>query len=113
MTNYEELNEIKEMPDEFFFEMVGEGWRPLVKLILELLTKKERVIQIKEKFGQLRVYIEPFNIDLSNKIGLLEDLSSYMCEYCGSYAGCCDKTSWFKTHCDKNECALKHNCVGK
>jgi hypothetical protein len=75
------------------------GWEPLVDELLHALLKLEgfepaMVVQIKSKFCGLRVYVEgvPEAIyeEVNRLIGIAEDLSFDLCEYCGAEA--VDKT---------------------
>jgi hypothetical protein len=91
---------------------VGEGWHPILARLHEqvvALVPGYRVGQIKEKFGELRVYLalDP-NLDgnitaqVNSRVhGLLdaaEDESRRTCEYCGK-PGMPTGTAWVKTLC--------------
>lgn len=73
----------------FGFE-VGEGWRPLLQELFEKMDKLQkeqnldiRVVQVKEKFGGLRVYINGANDDVYALINEAEAKASKTCETCG------------------------------
>lgn len=88
----------------------GDGWFDIINDLCERLTDtkiKLKVCQVKEKFGELRFYVDYDNVnDIDYK--LAEDLintacakSSITCEVCGKPAKLYNG-SWWRTHC--NEC---------
>jgi hypothetical protein len=85
---------------------VGPGWHPLLDQLhreLMLVDPGYRTVQVKEKFGNLRVYIDTAAGDAAwNVISKFENLSSGICEACGKPGGH-TKTVWIKTLCD--DCA--------
>lgn len=81
------------------FEEVGPGWRPLLESLDELFEDKLHdfadikdieVLQVKEKFGGLRVYLNHPRLpkEMSDKlhsyIMMAERMSFRMCEECGN-----------------------------
>lgn len=86
---------------------VGVGWNSILSgLINELIENgwNGTIIQIKEKFGGLRFYVETANEKLYSIIWKYEDLSLRTCEFCGapgSTRGPQDKRYWIKVNCDK------------
>lgn len=58
------------------------------------------VIQIKEKFGTLRFYINSMDEDINKVISIAERKSSKICENCGK-KGEQRTGGWIKTLCDK------------
>lgn len=72
---------------------VGAGWMDLVASTLSLAGTGPRLVQIKEKFGGLRMYavgdLGPF----------AERLSTCICEVCGA-PGTLRRGSWYSTRCD-------------
>lgn len=96
---------------------VGPGWHPLLtQLHADLLPHVPRyqTIQIKEKFGELRVYLA-YEIDLDAKnanarydaacdlVDAAEAASARICEDCGQ-PGVARGGYWIRTLCD--------GCVG-
>lgn len=68
-------------------DSVGKGWFPLVtKMFDEMIAAgwDKHVVQIKEKFGMLRVYIAQPNIpEVWAIIYRYEEMSRHICEHCG------------------------------
>jgi len=63
------------------------------------------VVQIKEKFGQLRYYITYGNDEIFKLIEEAERVSATICEWCGE-EGKIRNNSWIRTLCD--DCQNKH-----
>lgn len=63
-------------------------------------------VQVKEKFGTLRFYVETSNEFVEGIIKFAEDLSGTICEMCGTTKKVGKTTGWIKTICDK--CYRKH-----
>lgn len=85
---------------------VGPGWyRLLTELHAELVAVAPtyRVIQLKEKFGRLRVYVtapdEVFE-QVNALISMAEDTSATTCEFCGKPGTQTGRLGWIKTLCD-------------
>jgi hypothetical protein len=89
---------------EFALESVGPGWANLVK---EVFSSKERfgnpvkIIQVKEKFGGLRIYTDYVHNELDEVIREVEDKSYRTCETCGS-PGAPRKAGWIYTACNEH-----------
>ena len=58
------------------------------------------VVQVKEKFGGLRFYIEGGDDYILGLIALAESMSYVVCSSCGN-KGMPKKTGWLKTLCDQ------------
>lgn len=102
-------------PFELFGIECGKGWHKLLNPIFEYIENynqekdeehKMRIFQIKEKFGELRVYLNFYNEEVQKLINTAEDEASNTCELCGSkedvglaYEG------WLTTEC--------HDCMKK
>lgn len=107
------MSEKLKSPFELFGVECGKGWHPIVKEVLDYITeynkdKKEDdkivIRQIKEKFGQLRIYVYNSTKELERLIDSAERKAAMTCELCGSqekvgqtYGG------WITTCCE--------NCV--
>lgn len=84
----------------------GEGWYPLIH---ELLNKIQdiadrdgidlQVVQIKEKFGSLRVYMNWETDEVSNLIEAYERKSVTICEVCGKPGELKRDRGWYSTTC--------------
>ena len=94
---------------------VGPGWGPLVRTAFTLIKGlPTKVVQVKEKYGTLRMYFSDYGVFSKDKhsvdvdIGTLEDVldvaSSHICELCGR-PGTLRDGGWVVTRCD--ECEAK------
>lgn len=93
----------------FGFEC-GQGWH---SMIIELLDKIQtivdnnpdykdlKVVQIKEKFAGLRIYLNYEPEEISNLIKDYEQRSYKICEICGNEGKERDVGHWYKTLCDE------------
>lgn len=90
---------------ERWADAVDKGWRPIVKEALErignlweangLALEDLAVLEVKEKFGTLRMYVSYFEMsenvddDIAKSLSLIldwaESKSSVICEVCGEY----------------------------
>ena len=82
-------------PLEMAQRCVGPGWAGLVAECYELLPDGSTISQVKEKFGGLRFYADPY-LDAINDI---EDRSLTVCEDCGQ-PGEPRSGGWIRTLCD-------------
>lgn len=87
-------------------EDVGKGWRSILTNLhngLEVVAPSYTVVQVKEKFGGLRVYLSYEDEDkagVHDLIYLAEEQSLRTCEYCGNYGEPGGK-GWVKTLCEE------------
>jgi len=91
----------------------GSGWYNILDNLFQKITdllvepNKIKMIQVKEKFGLLRVYFDQINCseDIYNKIYDLineaEEQSGKTCEVCGKEAKCTSNGGWVSTVCDE------------
>lgn len=61
-----------------------------------------RILQVKEKYGSLRVYMSLETDEMSRLIEEAEEKSATTCELCGNEGGLRIRNGWYMTHC--NEC---------
>lgn len=90
---------------------IGEGWMSLIERLCETIDHhvKHRVpeelradiyvAQVKEKFGQLRFYMNASTQFIDGAIFLAESLSFQICEDCGQ-PGKQRNGAWIRTQCD-------------
>lgn len=88
----------------------GNGWSALIDPIVKRADETSATImQIKEKFAQLRIYLGPSAVDddeLCDMIDAAEQASATICEMCGK-AGLRHTTgSWLKTLCKEHATEL-------
>lgn len=85
-------------------QSVGTGWSGLIDIIfhkIQELNATTKIIQVKEKYGGLRVYTDYINDELDNIITEVERTSFTICEECGN-PGQLRDGSWYKTLCDEH-----------
>ncbi len=88
---------------------VGDGWYPLIDVLSGLLTEQPidiTAVQVKEKFGALRFYIDTIHSEEnSDFIGglcyMAEFLSMVICDECGKRGRLC-KAAYLCTRCDEH-----------
>lgn len=91
--------------------LTGEGWIDLIDRMCQELMEKHPWVeftQIKEKFGQLRVYIAPSQVtlpeyDAARKlIGRYEAESDSICEQCGAPGKLNRERGWIRVECEEH-----------
>jgi len=83
-------------------ESVGKGWSSLINEVFDYMEQNKthsKIIQVKEKWGGLRIYTDVIDDNLDKKIIEVEKRSFTMCETCGS-PGALRGGSWYQTLCD-------------
>lgn len=111
------------IPRGFRFEC-GRGWRAILERFFETVERelpagvKFDLRQIKEKFGDLRIYYrlpEDVLAEVSTAIGDAVDLAEarahYTCEQCGQPGAMRNDSSWFFVACDKHAISSKGKAV--
>lgn len=58
------------------------------------------VLQVKEKLGVLRFYLDRSDERLHDIIGRAEQRSAQMCEVCGAHGRLHSDSRWLRTRCD-------------
>ena len=99
--------------DKYGFE-IDDGWYEIVYNLTECIYDYYKlhapnmfpvVVQVKQKFGGLRYYVDTnekdYNECLKDMIWFVEQLSFKTCEKCGSKGKLRDDRFGFKTLCDK------------
>lgn len=89
----------------------GDGWTPLIEDAERLVNKYNlehpqsslKWVQIKEKYGGLRLYVDNYVPEIKDKLRQLENLSYYICEECGTNENVTTTTvkGYIRTLCDK------------
>ena len=83
---------------------VGKGWAPLVNRVfdkMETIRGNTKIIQVKEKYGGLRIYTDYSNKELDKVINDAEKESLTICKVCGE-PGKIRGKSWYYTSCDEH-----------
>jgi hypothetical protein len=94
--------------DDGWFDILWRLCEDLEPLVTEFEAAggdKFEVLQVKEKFGGLRVYENCRNDAISERIGIAAEESFRTCEICGQ-AGTLRKDRWIKTLCDEHAGAM-------
>lgn len=107
----------------------GDGWYDLINCLCFVIdnymeneqsqAKLEKrkpcdyiqAVQVKEKFGGLRFYINYNLPEISGAISMAEQMSYYICENCGSTETVTQTQGWIKTLC--KECLAKEEGVNE
>ena len=82
---------------------VGSGWAQLINRVFDKLASIKgtvKIVQVKEKFGGLRFYVDGGDEYTNGLIRVAEDASYETCEDCG-VPGTLRKGGWWATLCDK------------
>jgi len=87
----------------------GDGWLPLIEELISNIIElgwNKQVCQVKEKYGELRFYINGASDEVHDLISKYEDLSHETCEECGSTDSVTQTKGWISSLCKK--CIVKH-----
>lgn len=82
---------------------VGPGWASLINRVfdaLERLGKPTTIVQVKEKYGGLRIYTDNYVAEFEAIIQQAELESFAMCETCGEPGVLRNNDGWYITACD-------------
>jgi len=98
------------------FAEIGSGWNQIViDLVVDLVAAYPnfKVVQVKEKFGGLRFYVENVTLDysgqplaesfFSERIREAEELSFATCDVCGAKGSSEGSQGWVMTRCKTHE----------
>jgi len=84
----------------------GNGWKELIDPIVTRANEiGATIMQIKEKFGMLRIYFDPGHTDcdeLEDMVDKSELDSATRCEMCGLPSHMMVKGGWYKTLCKEH-----------
>jgi hypothetical protein len=100
----------RDLTPEEWASQVGPGWRELV--VTACRAAQERgatILQVKEKFGTLRIYhMAPGGIAVP-EIDQAERDSRYLCERCGQPGKLRENHGWLSTRCE--QCWTEEECA--
>lgn len=91
------------------------GWNHILWAMckeLQALGYRGRLLQVKEKFGDLRVYYTDQTADTEEVISIAEQRAVETCENCGS-PGTMNTEGWRKVRCKKCEYAHQASLVAQ
>ena len=92
-------------PIELFGLEIGKGWFPLVEPIIDRVQDLNengsdvKILQIKEKWGALQIYLLNAPDELLNLAHDAEEKSKRICEDCGAPATQTEVNGWIYTRC--------------
>ena len=106
---YKNLGNKKSMSGGFVLPIAfgiecGEGWYNLIDYVsskLESLYQDIEVVQVKEKFGGIRIYTNKDTLEAGKIIEFAEKESENTCEMCGKKGQMMNYSGWYKTRCHK------------
>lgn len=83
---------------------VGKGWHSLIREIFEKKPPQTAIVQVKEKFGSLRVYTTDTTDDFESLLQAFEARSETICELCGEPGeiGTRRGSTWMQALCRKH-----------
>lgn len=87
---------------------IGPGWYNLIdNLCTDLQAAANdstpiHAVQVKQKFGQLRFYVDGGNNIQHSLISIAEARSATICEECGEEGKIVSTGGWLRTVCDKH-----------
>jgi hypothetical protein len=85
-------------------ESVGKGWASLINEVFDFIEQQKitniRIIQVKEKWGGLRIYTDLIHDVLDEKIRDAERRSFTICEVSGAPGELRNCNGWYRTLSD-------------
>lgn len=88
------------------------GWRHIADNLIDICERDgTEILQIKEKYGELRFYYgRPYSDELRNAVEEAEYESQRTCQACGGWGSTHQgKTGWISTLCETCAKDLKHH----
>ena len=83
-------------------DSVREGWANLVREAFENKPENIKIVQVKEKFGGLRIYTDYHIEEFENLLQDIERRSFTICDVCGKPGTPRAKGFWIRTTCDED-----------
>ena len=93
-------------PRETAKQCIGEGWAPLIDRIYDYadeLGVQMTILQVKEKFGTLRVYGYNIDDEIQSILDRYAALSADTCMTCGKAGTMREKNRWLYVACDQHK----------
>ena len=94
---------IKYLTEEDAVACVGRGWEQLVRRVYNAkigLGIPLGIIQVKEKWGGLRIYTDYYVKEIEDVIIQAGKESFTICEECGNAGTLVKQNGWYKTRCE-------------
>jgi len=100
--------------DAIFGFECNDGWGDLIQATLWLVQRRTplsaldvEVTQVKEKFGQLRIYHRGGDESIGAAFEIAEVVSGSVCEMCGMPGGVISVDGWLQARCSQHSAAGK------
>lgn len=83
-------------------DFIGPGWHTLaIQAIDEIEKNRGWIVQVKEKFGGIRIYTQGGDLEaIDTIVRAAEEKSQQTCEECGKPGTIMDVGGWYKTRCE-------------
>ena len=87
----------------------GKGWFSILDVLCgqiqyycdKVIKRQIEAVQVKEKYGTLRFYTEPYDDTIEKYVGIVESISGRTCEECGDTSSAKVRGgSWLSCRCD-------------
>jgi hypothetical protein len=93
----------RDWPLEDMKRCVGEGWSNLIEECYNICQENNvSVLQVKEKYGGLRFYVDAATESVFEVLDKCEEMSYTICEFCGKEGSLRTDLSWYLTLCDEH-----------
>lgn len=96
---------VRYLTEEQAVACVGRGWESLVRRVYNAkagIGTPVGIIQVKEKWGGLRIYTDYYDEQLEPIIMKVGEESTTICETCGAPAGLVKNGGWYQTRCEEH-----------
>lgn len=91
------------LTEEAAVQCVGKGWEHLVRRVYNAkigMGVSLGIIQVKEKYGGLRIYTEYYMKEIEDVIREVGEESFTVCEECGNTGTLVKRNGWYRTRCE-------------
>lgn len=82
-----------------------DGWEPIVERLIDdlmFVDPTTKIVQVKEKFGELRVYASPMNEASYDLIDEAEKQCETICQRCGKPGEFRNRNGWYYVACEEH-----------
>lgn len=80
--------------------MPGKGWDHIIEAVQSCFCGKYSIRTLKEKYGSLRIDIDPVDDYSYGLADLAEQISEVTCESCGNRGTMRNIRGWYKVRCE-------------
>lgn len=82
---------------------VERGWHELLDIVFDLKPKETTIVQVKEKYGYLRIYVHKPTLRFSTILSECEEKSEKICELCGLPGTLSKEGYTYMTRCENHK----------